>query len=749
MRKTGLVVAALLLVSSLGHLLVADAPEGPALARANSPPTAVISEPRNGAVIMVGAPTLFDGSNSTDPDNDTLRYRWQFGDGEQALTAKATHVYTQPGLRLVNLTVNDSKAEDKATIFVNIVPVPNPGAVNVPPKAAISGNQTGYTGVPVYFSSLSTDPNNDNLSYSWNFGESQIVNFFRPDAAGKTVQWTYNASGNYTVTHWVQETNTTEHYISPPATAWANITDLPVFPPLVNAGPPITAQVNTEATLSGSAAAQNPDGKITSYQWDFDGDGTYDWSSNTTGKAKHTYTVVQTYVARLKVTDNKGLTAEDTTNVTVTARPNIPPVANAGDDQASFVGQAVAFRGTASDEDGQVVRYQWDYDGDGVWDYESPSSGTGSWTFQGPGTFEAKFRVTDDRGATAEDTAAVTVKVNLPPEANAGGDQTVNCGEVVQFDGSASKDPEGGKLTFSWDFDDRDGVSAEATGPVVDHVYDKGGEYTATLTVTDDMSKRSTDTALITVVQTAGVSVAVNPRTKSLRSGEEGVFTITIQNSGNGKDGFDLFLSGDNYRWGTLDSPEVTIEGGSSTLLTLRVTPPVDSAAGTQAKMTITAASTFDQNSRATAQVTVTVLQGFGLTVSTDRPKISVEAGRSVTFTLQVSNTGNGDDRVMFKASGAAGKWATLTPAQAVISKGNSRAVTVKLGPPSGASAQDYILTLTAMSGDNSTQSSVGVTVTVKASSGPGFIPGFGAAALLGAVAAMGARTVLRRRWAS
>jgi PKD repeat protein len=750
MRKTCLAAVAVLLFTSLAQLALAGTTEGPAAPAANSPPTAVISEPRNGAIILVGAPTQFVGSNSTDPDGDRLLYRWHFGDGdisERGFNPNATHTYLAPGIQIVNLTVNDTLAEDKATIVVQVVPIPDPNNLNVRPKAAIDGNKTAYTEEVVYFTSLSTDSNGDNLSYCWDFGENRFVNLLSPDAYGKTVTHVYNVSGNYTVTHWVQETNTTEQYISNLATVWANISALPVFPPLADAGPNINAEVNTEITLNGAGASKNANGRITKFEWDFENDGVYDWTSNTTGKAKHTYTVVRSYVARLRVTDDRGMTAEDITNVTVSAPPNKLPVANAGDDKTAFVGQAVSLQGTATDEDGQIVKYRWDYEGDGVWDYESPSSGMGSWVYPSPGTYEARFQATDDRGGTAEDTAVVTVVLNQPPSADAGGDQSVNAGDSVQFDGSGSRDPEAGQLTFSWDFDDRDGVQNEDSGPMADHAYNKGGEYTVTLTVTDNMGQSSKDTAIITVTQTAGVSMAANPRTRSQKPNEEGQFTVTVQNSGNGRDSFDLLVSGDNYRWATLDTPVVTLDGGATTTVTMRVTPPVDAAAGAQAKLTLRAVSAFDQNVQGQALVSVTVLQTYSAALTTQQARQTVEAGKALSFTLQVGNGGNGDDTVRLTASGAAGKWAAFTPAQVVVPKGTTKTVTVKISVPRAAAAQDYMLTLTATSGDNVTLTMTSITLMVKAAPAAGFLPGLTATGL---IAAAGTATVvaavLRRR---
>jgi PKD repeat protein len=547
------------------------------------------------------------------------------------------------------------------------------------------------------------------------------------------------------VTHWVQE-NTTEHFVASD-TCWANVSDTPKYPPIAQAGPNQTVTVDTEVTLSGSGISGNPGGSVKEFAWDFDNDGTFDWTSNTTGKAKHTYTEVRVYTARLRVTDEVGAQAEDTTTITVNDKPNQPPQASSGGDLTVFAGQPATFRGTGTDPDGQIVKYQWDFEGDGVWDFESPSSGTASHTYPAPGTYDSRLRVTDDRGATADDVSVVTVKLNQAPVADAGGDQSVNCGETVQFDGSASRDPDGQKISFAWNFGDGLPDQVDATGASNEHIYTKGGECTATLTVTDELGRSSKDTAIITVTQTAGATLKVAPSQKSLKPGEEGVFYLTLQNSGNGQDSFSLLLSGDNSRWGSLDQNLVSLDSGSSATLTLRVSPPVDAAAGTQAKITVRATSAYDVAAGASATVTVTAAQVYGVTVSPDATKVSAESGKTASFTVRATNTGNGDDRVGISFTGAAAKWASASPAQSVLGRGLVKTFTVKLSVAAGAAAQDYMLTVTVVSQDNVTQSSAGMVITVKKGAGNGFIPGFEALlAVLAALAAIAAVSE-RRRW--
>ena len=58
----------------------------------------------------------------------------------------------------------------------------------------------------------------------------------------------------------------------------------------------------------------------------------------------------------------------------------------------------------------------------------------------------------------------------------------------VQFTASVEEE-EGGPWTFGWDFGD--GSKSTEQNPV--HTYDKVGEYTATLTVTDQKGNKGTD----------------------------------------------------------------------------------------------------------------------------------------------------------------------------------------------------------------------------------------------------------------
>jgi len=149
-----------------------------------------------------------------------------------------------------------------------------------------------------------------------------------------------------------------------------------------------------------------------------------------------------------------------------TPDPNVAPTANAGPDQSVSAAALVQLSGAASaDADGSIASYTWMQTG-GPTVVLSNASVVAP-TFQAPAlafasTVTFSLSVVDNRGAASPVTDFVAVMVqaapNQAPIANAGPDQTVASGAIVQLSGAASTDVDGSIAAYAW---------TQASGPAV------------------------------------------------------------------------------------------------------------------------------------------------------------------------------------------------------------------------------------------------------------------------------------------
>ncbi len=69
------------------------------------PPVADANGPYTGTV---GVAVVFDGTGSTDPNNNIESYAWDFGDGSTGTGATPSHTYAAADIYTVSLTVTDT-----------------------------------------------------------------------------------------------------------------------------------------------------------------------------------------------------------------------------------------------------------------------------------------------------------------------------------------------------------------------------------------------------------------------------------------------------------------------------------------------------------------------------------------------------------------------------------------------------------------------------------------------------------------
>lgn len=179
---------------------------------------------------------------------------------------------------------------------------------------------------------------------------------------------------------------------------------------------PETPKMGDQVCFNASES-HDPDGKIVRYEWDFDGDGTFD---ETTAEPKvcRVFELAGNFNVTLRVTDEDGATAEFTKTVTVNGtgamRAAIPIARFTFSPAVPNAGDPVTFDASASQSgNGEITQYEWDWNGDGIFD-ETVTTPTVQHTFSDSGPREVKLRVTNSQGRIAEFSAIVTVIGRVP-----------------------------------------------------------------------------------------------------------------------------------------------------------------------------------------------------------------------------------------------------------------------------------------------------------------------------------------------
>ena len=169
---------------------------------------------------------------------------------------------------------------------------------NTAPEAVISITQAGLT--ITYDASGSTDADDDDLTYAWDFGD-EVGN--DTEATGT---YTYAASGDYTVTLTVND-GTVD---SEEATEALTITN----PPTVEITVPENITNSTAATFTATATKGDVNISDPGYAWYVD-DVLQEGMNTTT--FEYTFTSVGDFVVKVVVTDELDLTGEASETVTV------------------------------------------------------------------------------------------------------------------------------------------------------------------------------------------------------------------------------------------------------------------------------------------------------------------------------------------------------------------------------------------------------------------------------------------------
>ena len=351
------------------------------------------------------------------------------------------------------------------------------------------------------------------LAWSATHNVSIGDNFFSPSnltiEVGDTVHWSYSGSRSHDVTaddfSWASVTSSSFTYdrtfnsieeVRYHCTVHSSPSDndmngrINVIDSAGNVDP-IAAFNSSCAGLNCDFTDQSTDsdGTIASRSWDF-GDG----GNSTATNPSHAYASGGTYSVMLTVMDNDGGSDTESQDVTVTGANEDP--------NASFsfscTGLDCNFTDQSTDSDGTIASRSWSFGDSGSSTAQNPSH-----SYSAAGTYSVNLTVTDNDGASDDQTQSVTVSsANQAPIASFTSSCTdLDCNFVDQ-----SIDPDGSIASRSWSFGD--GATSTEQNPA--HSYAGAGTYSVGLTVTDNDGAQDNSLKSVTVTDPQQNSFLIN-----------------------------------------------------------------------------------------------------------------------------------------------------------------------------------------------------------------------------------------------
>ena len=472
----------------------------------------------------------FNANSSYDINGFIANYTWNFGDGNVSYEQNPSHKYADNGTYNVMLTVTDN--DGLTNITTKSITVKN-----VPPAADFIFEPSNPTSADtIHFTDLSNDPDGFIVNYTWNFGDGNVS--YEQNPSHK-----YADNGTYNVTLTVTDND-----------GAANSTSKEIIF-AVNHPP--------DSPSNPSPYDGETDVKINSMlTWqcsDLDGDSlTYDIYLGTSpnppqvasGTASTSYNpglldYETTYYWKVVASDGRATTSGQTWHFTTKA--NSPPTKPALSGPSSgYTGYVLTFYALSTDQDGNRIKYGFDWNNDGLADewtdyYAAGTEGSISHSWNSEGAYYIKVKAKDEWGAESEWSNVKVINIQKyippppPPKSPPAADFSFDMDDLNVSFYDMSSDSDGSVVNWTWDFGDGN-VSYEKN-PV--HRYSKYENYTVKLTVRDndgltDEASKKVSIHLEIEKNPDVVLKSIDILPSSPHEGEKIEFAVKISNEGNG-----------------------------------------------------------------------------------------------------------------------------------------------------------------------------------------------------------------------
>jgi len=382
------------------------------------------------------------------------------------------------------------------------LPVGIDGEINLKPSADAGNNQNIKTGSVVRLdASNSRDPEQKSLSYLWAFAslpQSSNASLTNPNAVNP--EFTADVNGDYLLSLIVSDGDLVS------AISYVRIISSSTnSAPTANAGANQNVTTGSQVMLNGSDS-RDADNDNLSFSWQLIRPANSLAALSSTNAIAPTFNadVDGSYVVSLTVNDGLVSSLVDTALI-VSSTANRAPVANAGPNQNVLTGATVNLNASNSmDVNGDNLTYSWvliSKPANSGAALNSINSVSPSFNADIDGNYVVNLSVNDGNLDSLVDSVLISAaSLNGPPVANAGVDQNVITGDMVNLDGRGSSDPNNDNLNYSWSLN-RPASSAAVLNfnniAQPSFIADLDGDYLLSLTVNDGSASSQVDTVLI------------------------------------------------------------------------------------------------------------------------------------------------------------------------------------------------------------------------------------------------------------
>jgi len=651
----------------------------------NQPPTAKfnITNGMNG-MFNITDNLWMDASASYDPDGDILTYIWDFGDGTTGTGKMVSHKYSISGSYMIVLMASDGEYTSYTKRYATIV------TRDDYPVAVLKGDITTLSGVETTLNgSLSFDPKNRTMTYTWDFGDGST-------STGKSVKHVFE-TGIYTVKLTVFN-GLLSSYTEITVTANNTAPVASILTPAYN------SSFNEDTPISFTSNSTDVNNDVLTITWNF-GNG-----NTLTGKSvTYTYELPGNYTVVMIASDGE-FSSSVSMPIRIKDINDSPSVKTSVSPISAFTGDYFTFTSTGtSDEDGDPLNYTWHFpDGSIVY---GPSS---TRNFTSPGTYQVMLVVSDGK-TSSDSTITVTVnKRNTPPVADAGTDITSTAGETFYLSANGSFDADGDPITYSWNMGDGN----TSSGKVIDYAYAVKGNYTATLTVKDTSGATSTDTVNINVLPNHKLKITSSKMDIELNPGDSDNITLYVNNIGGAAEDVNIeyayTIGFENISSISISNKSFTVLPDKSVAINMMITAP-EHAYPQKSDITIYANSS---SARTSEDIGITITEKH--TVSIFAPEMNNEKTGIVFQNISIVNDGNVQENCTVIIIGELGGYAEYTSYVNLPAYSNIT-FTVKYNFPPTTSASTYTGIIEISSKYIDTEKSIDVSIIKEDKKSPGF----------------------------